>query len=95
MVLIRVFLTHEFSIFWIFEPVNGVLTEYRFSETYRHFRRTNSSLTCPVFLMHTILENLGARQSNAAKLFREPPSALARSDPPVLTKIDPPARKLK
>ena len=95
MVLIRVFLTHEFSIFWFFEPLNGVLTEYRFSETYRHFRRTNSSLTCPVFLMHTILENLGARQSNAAKLFREPPSALARSDPPVLTKIDPPARKLK
>jgi len=45
--------------------------------------------------MHTILENLGARQSNAAKLFREPPSALARSDPPVLTKIDRPAGKLK
>ena len=45
MVLLRVFLTHEFSIFWIFEAVNGVLTEYRFSETYRHFRRTNSFLT--------------------------------------------------
>ena len=28
MVLLRVFLTHEFSIFWIFEAVNGVLTEY-------------------------------------------------------------------
>jgi hypothetical protein len=37
MVLIRVFLTHVVSKFWIFEPLNGVLTEYRFRETYALF----------------------------------------------------------
>ena len=34
MASIRVFVTHEFSIFWFFEALNGVLTEYRFLETY-------------------------------------------------------------
>ena len=35
MVLIRVFLTHEFSRFWIFEAVNGVLMEYEFQRAQR------------------------------------------------------------
>jgi len=44
MVLIRVFVTHVFSNFWLFEPLNGVLTEYRFSEPIVDFMHAKSSL---------------------------------------------------
>src|SRR5436190_1461718 len=46
MVLIGVFRTHVVSGFWFFEGVNGVLTEYKFSNRYLACRVLNKTSGC-------------------------------------------------